>query len=87
MSHRIKRLAAFAIFARFYLVAALDSISGLFGHQVDTKLDTKTITATTESSLSDEPDFWCPVPRSQSKKIRSLFDALNGPSSKKSGIT
>ena len=42
MSHRIKRFAAFAIFAFFYPFAALDSISGLFGHQVDTKLDTKT---------------------------------------------
>jgi hypothetical protein len=42
MSHRIKRFAAFAIFARFYLVAAVDSILGLGGHHVDTKVDTKT---------------------------------------------
>jgi hypothetical protein len=48
MSHRIKRFATFAIFACFYRFAAMDSISGLFGHQVDTKLDTKTITATTK---------------------------------------
>lgn len=33
----------------FYLFAGLDQISGLFGHQVDTKLDTKT------ASTSDEP--------------------------------
>jgi hypothetical protein len=60
MSHRIKRFAAFAIFARFYHFVAMDSISVLFGHQVDTKLDTKTITATTKLSLSDELVFWCP---------------------------
>ena len=40
-SHRIKRFAAFAIFARFYLFVALDSISNLFGHQMDTKQDTR----------------------------------------------
>jgi hypothetical protein len=55
MSHRIKRFAAFAIFARFYRFAAVVSISGLFGHQVDTKLDTKTVPATTKLSL---PDVW-----------------------------
>ena len=42
MSHRIKRFAAFAIFALFYHFAAVDSISGLGGHHVDTKVDTKT---------------------------------------------
>jgi hypothetical protein len=42
MSRRIRRFAAFAIFAIFYLIAAVDTISGLFGHQVDTKRDTKT---------------------------------------------
>ena len=42
MSHRIKRFAAFAIFAFFYHFAALDSNSGLGGHHVDTKVDTKT---------------------------------------------
>ena len=41
MSHRIKRFAAFAIFALFYHFAAVDSISGLCGHHVDTKVDTK----------------------------------------------
>jgi hypothetical protein len=60
MSHRIKRFAAVAVFAHFYLFAAMDSISGLFGHQMDTKVDTKTITATTKLSLSDELVFWCP---------------------------
>jgi hypothetical protein len=49
MSHRIKRFAAFAIFARFYLVAAVDSILGFYRHQADTK----TSTATTKSSLSE----------------------------------
>jgi hypothetical protein len=33
----------------FYLFAGLDSVSALFGHQMDTKLDTKT------ASTSDEP--------------------------------
>ena len=33
MSHRIKRFAAFAIFASFYLFAAVDSILGFGGHQ------------------------------------------------------
>jgi hypothetical protein len=47
MSHRIKRFAAFAIFALFYHFAAVDSILGLGGHHVDTKVDTKTTTATT----------------------------------------
>ena len=41
MSHRIRRFAAFAIFALFYHFAAVDSISGLGGHHVDTKVDTK----------------------------------------------
>src|ERR1700679_3085898 len=41
MSHRIKRFAAFAIFALFYHFAAVDSILGLGGHHVDTKVDTK----------------------------------------------
>ena len=34
MSHRIKRLAAFAIFALFYHFAAVDSIFGHGGHQI-----------------------------------------------------
>ena len=54
MSHRIKRFSAFAIFALFYHFAAVDSILGFGGHHVDTKVDTKTATATTEISLSDE---------------------------------
>jgi hypothetical protein len=41
MSHRIKRFAAFAIFALFYHFAAVDSILGFGGHHVDTKVDTK----------------------------------------------
>ena len=41
MSHRIKRFAAFAIFALFYHFAVVDSISRLSGHHVDTKVDTK----------------------------------------------
>ena len=45
----MKRFAAFAIFALFYHFAAVDSILGLGGHHVDTKVDTKTITATTSS--------------------------------------
>jgi hypothetical protein len=60
MSHRIKRFAAFAIFASFYLFAAVDSILGFGGHHVDTKVDTKITTATTELSLSDEQGFWRP---------------------------
>jgi len=54
MSHRIKRFAAFAIFALFYHFAAVDSILGLGGHHVDTKVDTKTTTATTRLSLPEE---------------------------------
>ena len=49
MSHRIKRFAAFAIFALFYHFAAVDSILGFYRHQTDTK----TSTATTRSSLSE----------------------------------
>ena len=41
MSHRIKRFAAFAIFALFYHFAAVDSILGFRGHHVDTTVDTK----------------------------------------------
>jgi hypothetical protein len=41
MSHRIKRFAAFAIFASFYLFAVVDSTLGSGGHHVDTKVDTK----------------------------------------------
>jgi hypothetical protein len=52
MSHRIKRFAAFAIFASFYLFAVVDSISGFFGHQMDTKLDTKFVRRNGFLSLS-----------------------------------
>ena len=52
MSHRIKRFAAFAIFASFYLFAVVDSISGLLGHQMDTKLDTKFVRRNGFLSLS-----------------------------------
>jgi hypothetical protein len=69
ISHRIKRFAAFAIFASFYLFATVDSISGLFGHQMDTKLDTKTITATTKTSLSDRSDFGVHSARSPDRKV------------------
>jgi hypothetical protein len=69
MSHRIKRFAAFAIFARFYHFAAVDSIPGLFGHQMDTKLDTKTTTATTKTSLSDRSDFGVHSTRSPDREI------------------
>jgi hypothetical protein len=44
---------AFAIFALFYPIAGLDSISRLLGHRVDTK----SANPTTKSSLSDEPGF------------------------------
>jgi len=60
MSRRIKRFAAFAIFALFYHFAAVDSILGLSGHHVDTKVDTKTATATTVVSLPEETAFGCP---------------------------
>jgi hypothetical protein len=39
----------------------VDSISVFFGDQMDTKLDTKTTTATTKSSLADEQVLWCPL--------------------------
>jgi hypothetical protein len=57
----MKRFAVFSIFASFYLFAAVDSISVFFGDQMDTKLDTKTTTATTKSSLADEQVLWCPL--------------------------
>jgi hypothetical protein len=47
----------------------VDSISGLFGHQMDTKLDTKTITATTKTSLSDRSDFGVHSARSPDRKV------------------
>jgi hypothetical protein len=53
MSHRIKRFAKVADFARFYLFAAVDPILDFGGHHVDTK----TAIATTELSLSDELVF------------------------------
>jgi hypothetical protein len=37
MSHRIREFAAFAIFALFYHIAAVDSILGFYRHQTDTK--------------------------------------------------
>jgi hypothetical protein len=60
MSHRIKRFAEFAIFALFYRFVVLDSISGLFGHQVDTKLDTKSGHRNDFFSLPEIAPFWCP---------------------------
>jgi hypothetical protein len=38
MSHRVKRFAEVAIFAWFYLFAAMDSILGFYRHQIDTKI-------------------------------------------------
>ncbi len=64
MSHRIKRFAAFAIFACFYHFAAVDSILGFYRHQTDTK----TTTATTRLSLPDECPIWCLSPLSPTKK-------------------
>ena len=61
MSHRIKRFAEVAVFASLYLFAAVDPISEHFGHQMDTKLDTKTVTATTRLSLSERWHPWCPL--------------------------
>jgi hypothetical protein len=42
------------VFASSYRFAIVDSISRLFGHQIDTTLDPKTVTSTTRVSLSDE---------------------------------
>jgi hypothetical protein len=74
MSHRIKRFSAFAIFVSFYLFAAVDSILGFGGHHVDTKVDTKTGTATTEVSLSDEQVLWYPLTFSQKQESRPTVD-------------
>ena len=57
MSHRIKRFAAFAIFALFYRFGGVNSISARFGHQIDTKPDTKSVKINNEFSLSDESGF------------------------------
>lgn len=81
MSHRIKRLAAFAIFARFYLVAAVDSILGFYRHQTDTKKTPKPPPATTESSLPDQAEFGVQFALSQAKvsfPVR-LLDAAGAP--------
>jgi hypothetical protein len=59
----MRGFVAFAIFALFYRVAGLDGISDLFGHHVDTKLDTKSANPTTKFSLSDEAEF-CSVSQS-----------------------
>src|ERR1700723_3146375 len=69
MSHRIKRFAAFAIFARFYLVAAVDSILGFYRHQTDTK----TSTATTRSSLPEETVLVSTFPGHRGKRFAPLF--------------
>src|SRR5580693_8898027 len=71
MSHRIRRFAAFAIFARFYLVAAVDSILGFYRHQTDTK----TSTATTRTSLSEVTVLVSTFPPVIEQKFRSVFDS------------
>ena len=53
MSHRIKRFAEGANFASFYLFVAVGAIFRFSGDHVNTK----TVTATTEISLSDEFHF------------------------------
>ena len=67
MSHRIKRFAAFAIFALFYHFAAVDSILGFGGHHVDTKVDTKISHRNNKSSLSDETDLVSTFPVTEQK--------------------
>jgi len=64
MSHRIKRFAAFAIFALFYHFVAVDSILGLGGHHVDTKVDTKTITRNDKIKSTRRDRFGVHVSRS-----------------------
>jgi hypothetical protein len=49
---------------------------GLGGHHVDTKVDTKTATATTRSSLPEENAIWCPRSCSPTRKIHQPFDLL-----------
>ena len=77
MSHRIKRFAAFAIFALFYHFAAVDSILGFGGHHVDTKLDTKTSHRNDKIKSIRSDRFWCPrFPVTRAKvsfSITSLF--------------
>jgi hypothetical protein len=68
MPHRIKRFAYVAILARFYPFAAMDSISGFGGHHVDTKQDAKNDPATTELSLTDVMENWCPFTLSSMQK-------------------
>ena len=71
MSHRIKRFAAFAIFALFYHFVAVDSILA----SVDTKVDPKTITATTRSSLPEENVLVSTFPGHRAK-VSSSFGSL-----------
>ena len=60
MSHRIKRFAEVAIFASFYLFAAVEPILGLGGHHVDTKLGTKLPRQRQVKVYQTESKFWCP---------------------------
>ena len=77
MSHRIKRFAAFAIFAIFYHFAAVDSILTLGGHHVDTKVDTKTITATTRSILPEETVLVSTFPGHKAKVLFPTTSSLS----------
>ena len=65
ISHRIKRFAAFAIFALFYHFAAVDSILGLGGHQNRHRNDRIKSTRTSR--------IWCPVSPFTEQKFRPLF--------------
>ena len=64
MSHRIKRFAAFAIFALFYHFVAVDSILGSWT-PVDTKVDTKTGQPQRQNQVYQMRGIWCPLPGHQ----------------------
>jgi hypothetical protein len=68
----VSQLSLFRYFAIFYHFAAIDSILGLGGHHVDTRVDTKEPHQITGSSLSDEADSWRPVSSSQANRFSIL---------------
>ena len=56
----------------FSLVSTISLLWTQFWALVDTKVDTKTATATTRLSLSDETKSWCPLSSRRSKKMRPM---------------
>lgn len=77
MSHRIKRFAAFAIFALFYHFAAVDSILGFYRHQTDTKKTPKPPQQRQDKVYQMKDENWCPLPPSRGAKVVFLLGAAD----------